>query len=56
LQEDMTLPLLATIWFERSPLQHHVLVKNIKRSEQQKRYISTTNAYVPGPTNALIIS
>ncbi|MEK4876932.1 MULTISPECIES: hypothetical protein [Paenibacillus] len=56
MQEEMTLPLLATIWFERNPLQHHVLVKNIKRSEQQKRYISTANAYVPGPTRAAIIS
>lgn len=56
MQEEMTLPLLATIWFERSPLQHHVLVKNIKRIEQQKRYVSTANAYVPVPTRAVIIS
>lgn len=56
MQEEMTLPLLAIIWFERSPLQHHVLVKNIKRSEQQKRYISTANAYVPGLPCAAIIS
>ncbi|GGF72264.1 hypothetical protein GCM10010912_16720 [Paenibacillus albidus] len=45
--DDMTLPLLATIWFERSPLQHHVLIKNIMRSEHKKKHASTSDAYVP---------
>lgn len=30
----MTLPELARLWFERSPLQHAIIVKNIIRRER----------------------
>lgn len=31
----MTLPELARIWFERSPLQHAIIVRNIRNQQQE---------------------
>lgn len=32
--DELTLPTLARIWFDRSTLQHQILMKNIRRQKK----------------------
>lgn len=36
----MTLEMLARIWFERSPMQHQIIVRNLIRKADRQGYNS----------------
>ncbi|MBA9086536.1 ribosomal protein L14 [Fontibacillus solani] len=36
MEMEWTLPFLARVWFEKSELQHNVLVRNIRRLERKE--------------------